>query len=71
MCPADVVDLMARRPPVCYSIHVSQSWDGTITFTVEGVSDDDRSRQSVATAMRAMASLLDPNSGVPVTRTRQ
>lgn len=50
-----IVDMNTRRPPVTYTIRVTQHWDGTIETFVEDVSDDERSREAVARAMERIA----------------
>lgn len=60
---SEVVDLAKRRPPVRYTIHLSQHWDDRLEVWVEDVAADDRSRASIADALRRAAVLLDPASG--------
>lgn len=54
-----VVDLAQHRPPVCYTVRLTDHWDGTLQVFVEDVSDDDRSRASVAHALRRAADMLE------------
>lgn len=57
----EVVDLNAKRKPVDYTVRLRHHWDDTLEIFVEDVSDDDRSRLSVADALeRAAAMLRDP-----------
>lgn len=58
---SEVVDLNAKRPPVDYTIRLRHHWDDRLEVFVEDVSDDERSRLSVADALeRAAAMLRDP-----------
>ena len=47
----DIVNLANRRPPVHYTVRITHHWNDTIEVFVEDVSDDDRSRESVASAI--------------------
>lgn len=53
-----IVDLADRRPPVCYTVRVTQSWDGGLTVFIEDVADDQRSREAVAHALERAAILV-------------
>lgn len=55
-----VIDLSTRRAPVWYTIHIGQHWDDTLEFRIEDVGDDDRSRASIADALRRLADQLNP-----------
>jgi len=48
----NVVDLNARRAPVTYTLTISHHWDGKIEVWVEGVSDSDRSQESIWYALK-------------------
>jgi hypothetical protein len=50
-----LIDLADHRPPVCYTIHLTQHWDGRLGIKVEDVADDERSRRAVADALRRAA----------------
>jgi len=52
-----VIDLAGHRPPVVYTVNVAHYWDGTIEARVDGVSDDARSKDSVADAFAKVAAL--------------
>lgn len=52
-----VIDLAGRRPPVVYTVTIAHHWDGTIEARVDGVSDDARSKDSVADAFAKVAEL--------------
>jgi hypothetical protein len=54
-----VVELSDRRAPVCYTVHFCQYWDGRLQIRVEDVADDERSRKSIAAAMRQAADFLE------------
>ena len=56
---AEVVKLSSKRPPVIYSVHITQHWDGGVDVFVQDVADDDRSRRAVAYALRRAADGLD------------
>lgn len=60
-----VIDLANKRPPVCYTVHLAQHWDGRLQVTVQDVADDDRSRKAVADALRQAADMLDEPSPSP------
>lgn len=42
-----LVDLNSKRPPVTYTVQITHHWDGEVEVFVEGVADDERSRQAV------------------------
>jgi hypothetical protein len=44
---SNVTELADRRPPVNYTIEISQKWDGGYSLYVNNVSDSDRSREAV------------------------
>lgn len=48
----NVVDLNARRAPVTYTLTISHHWDGKIEVWVEGVSDSERSQESIWYALK-------------------
>ena len=52
-----VLDLARRRPPVVYTVTICHHWNGTIEARVDGVSDDPRSQESVATAFAKVAAI--------------
>ena len=54
-----IIDLADHRAPVCYTVRMTQHWDGRLQVFVEDVADDDRSRQAVAKALRSAADLLE------------
>lgn len=60
---AEVIDLSAKRPPVHYTVRLTHHWDDRLEVFVEDVADDDRSRASVADALRRAATMLeDPDA---------
>lgn len=50
-----VINLADRRPPVSYTVRITHHWDGSLEVFVEDVTDDERSRQSVADALARAA----------------
>lgn len=56
---AAVVDLNARRQPVTYTVILNHHWDGRVEATVCDVSDDPRSRASVAEVLRQLLAQWD------------
>lgn len=50
-----VINLADRRQPVSYTVRITQHWDGSLEVFVEDVTDDERSRQSVADALARAA----------------
>mgnify|MGYP000255225035 CR=1 FL=1 len=48
----NIIDLNAKRAPVTYTLTISHHWDGTIEIWVEGVTDSDRSQESVWYALK-------------------
>lgn len=54
----EVIDLADRRPPVCYTVHLTDHWNGTLELMVDDVSDDERSRLAVADALERAAEML-------------
>ena len=57
--PNNVVALADRRPPVHYTVRLTHHWDDSLEVFVEDVADDDRSRASVADALRRAANMLE------------
>lgn len=53
-----VIDLANHRPPVCYTVRLTEHWDGRLEIFVEDVADDDRSRRAVADSLRRAADQL-------------
>jgi hypothetical protein len=51
----NVIKLADKRPPVDYTIRIRHHWDDTIEIFVEDVSDDERSKQSVADTLQRAA----------------
>jgi hypothetical protein len=62
---AEVVDLAKKRLPVCYTVHVTQHWDDRLQVWVENVADDQRSRMSIADALRRAADLIEGGNEEP------
>jgi hypothetical protein len=58
-----VIDLNAKRPPVYYTVNITHHWDDTLEVFVEDVADDDRSRASVADALRRASEMFAPKEG--------
>jgi hypothetical protein len=53
-----VINLSDRRPPrqpVSYTVRITHHWDDSLEVFVEDVTDDERSRQSVADALARAA----------------
>jgi hypothetical protein len=50
-----VINLSDRRRPVSYTVRITHHWDDTLEVFVEDVTDDERSRQSVADALARAA----------------
>lgn len=63
MSGAKVISLSDRRPPVCYTVRITQHWDDTLEVFVEDISSDERSRASAADAMRRAADMIE--NGTP------
>lgn len=57
-----VVDINANKPPVIYTVRIAQHWDGRCEFFIEDVANDQRTRNSVAWALREMADTLENQS---------
>jgi hypothetical protein len=53
-----VVDLSARRQPVTYTVTITHHWDDSLEVFVADVADDQRSRASVADALRRAAEMF-------------
>lgn len=61
---AEIVELADRRPPVTYTVTITQHWDGRMEIFVQDVADDERSRAAVGEAMqRAAAVFLGGTNG--------
>jgi hypothetical protein len=60
-----VIDLSKRRAPVCYTVRLVHHWDDRLEVSVEDVSDDERSRRSVADALRRAAEMLESAPRTP------
>lgn len=54
-----VVDLADRRPDVCWTVHITQDWNGYLSVQVEEISEDLESRKRAAEAMRRAADLIE------------
>ena len=57
--PDNVVSLGSRRAPVTYTVRLRQDYEGGLTVWVEGVADDERSREAVADALRRAADMIE------------
>jgi len=57
-----VVNLADRRRPVSYTVRIVHHWDDTLEVFVEGVADDERSRQSVSDALNRAARVFNCNA---------
>lgn len=55
----EVVDLAKRRAPVVYTVTITQHWDDSLEVFVQDVSDDARSRASIADALRRAAAMFE------------
>lgn len=53
-----VIDLGSRRPPVVYSVTITEGWDGYFSVEVNDVQDDPRSRFAVADALSRGSDLI-------------
>lgn len=53
-----LIDLASHRSPVCYTIHLTEHWDGRLEIQVCDVADDERSRLAVADTLRRAADML-------------
>lgn len=60
-----VIELGDHRSPVCYTVHLTQHWNGTLEVFVEDVADDPRSRQAVADALALASKMLDTSQSGP------
>lgn len=56
---SEVIKLSGHRPPVCYTVHITQHWDDRLEVWVGDIASDDRSRRSAADAMRRAADLIE------------
>lgn len=56
---AEIHDLADHRAPVFYTIRIKHYWDGSLSCTVEDVSEDKQARKSVADAMRCAADQIE------------
>jgi hypothetical protein len=63
---AEIVDLSARRAPVVFTVEITHHWDDRLEVFVHDVSDDPRSRASVADALKRAAEMFtdDAQGGV-------
>lgn len=52
-----VIQLSDHREPVSYTVHVTHHWDDRVEIWLEGVAQDQRSREAVAHALRSAAVL--------------
>jgi hypothetical protein len=62
---SNIVNLSQRRPPIVYTVHVTHHWDDSLEVRVQDVSDDARSKASVADSLRRAADMLQPVAPVP------
>lgn len=63
MTDSNITSLANHRPPVCYTVDLVHHWDDTLEVFVRDVSDDERSRLSVADALERAAKMLrDPQA---------
>jgi hypothetical protein len=53
-----IIDLANHRPPVCYTVRLTDHWDGRLEIFVEDIADDERSKSAVANALRRAADML-------------
>ena len=56
---SEVIDLSAKRAPVCYTVHITHLWDGKLEVWVEDVQDDPRSRAAVGDALKRAAEMFN------------
>lgn len=54
----EVTDLANHRPPVRYRVDLVHHWNDTLEIFVHDVSDDERSRASVADALERAAEMM-------------
>jgi hypothetical protein len=59
---SEVIELSARRKPVTYTVHITHHWDDSLEVFVEDVSDDPRSRASVADALERAVQMFKDNA---------
>lgn len=59
----NLIKLAEKRPPVCYTVRLTEHWDGRLEIFVEDIQDDPRSRQAVGHSLRRAADMLDPGQG--------
>lgn len=62
---AEVIDLAQKRRPVCYTVRITHHWDDRLEVFVEDVSDDERSRTSVADALYRAAEMFGRSAAEP------
>jgi hypothetical protein len=57
---ADITDINARKPPVCYSFHVTHHWGGELGVSVSGVSENPtrRDKEALLAAAEAVVDLI-------------
>ena len=58
-----VIKLENHRPPVCYTVRLTQHWDGRLEIFVEDIADDERSKLAIADALRRAADTLTLTEG--------
>jgi hypothetical protein len=61
---SEVVDLNAKRSPVCYVVRIIHHWDGFIEFCIEDVADDPRSRASVLNMMQRVSGIQEASDAM-------
>lgn len=67
---SEVVDLSKKRRPVVYTVEITHHWDDTLEVFVSDVADDERSRASVADAMKRAAILFEAKTPEDLVRER-
>jgi hypothetical protein len=57
---ADILDINAGKPPVCYSLHITHHWGGRIELSVAGISENPtrRDKESILSAAEAAVALI-------------
>lgn len=56
---SEIISINSRKPPTFYTLRIAHHQDGKLQLFVEDVADDERSRESIAWAMRELADSLD------------
>lgn len=63
---ADIVHIDDYRPAVCYTVHFTHGYDGSLEMCVEDADDDHTSQIAVATALFRGAQMIASSLGITV-----